>query len=72
MLEAMNEGPMRDAFLRYRFNRAIALLPERDVWASDPLRTWFSHWDVVDLSADDTPARRRAHSDEKPKAGAHR
>lgn len=72
MLAGLHEGPMRDAFLIYRFNRAIVALHERGAWAGDPLKTWFSDWNVGDLSADDPPNRILAPHDEKPKPRAQR
>ncbi len=72
MLATFEAGPMRDAFLAYRFNRAIVALHEHDAWAPDPLHSWFACWDVRDMGADDHPRAVRAPGNEQRKARSHR
>lgn len=72
MLGTLNDGAMRDAFLAYRFNRAIVALHEHGTWAPDPMRSWFQCWNVGDMRANDYPRPVRATRNEKRKAGAHR
>lgn len=72
MLATLNDGPMRDAFVAYRFNRAIVALHEHGTWAPDPMRSWFQSWDVGDVRANDDPRAVRTARNEKRQAGAHR
>lgn len=47
ILENITDGPMREAFLAYRFNRAIVALQERGTWAPEPMSAFFVPWNPV-------------------------